>query len=218
MAAGLRYKWQGSTIEFGVDFSQNSPSQAITGITKANPAVVTATNSLANGDAVRINGVVGMTEVNGGTFIVYGVTGSNFKLYGVDSTGYGTYTSGGRFDQVDWSNFCELTNYNRQGGSSPEIDATTVCSTATEYETGLPDFGTTALDYNFAPQTEVQQALESFHTSGLVTAVRVTLPGSGGRRTLLAFVQQTSEQAGNGALWKGSATLRNTGQPFDIAA
>jgi Phage tail protein. len=218
MAAGKRYKWQGSTVEFVVDYTANSPGGTITGISKANPAVVTASNSLTDGDVVKITGVVGMTEVNDGVFIVVDATGSNFKLARVDSTGYGTYTSGGVFQEADFSNFCELTNYNRQGGSSPEIDATTICSTATEYEVGLPDFGTTAVDYNFAPDTDVQEALEAFHSSGEQLAVRVTLPKSGGIRVIKGFVQQTSEQAGNGGLWKGSATLRNTDQPVDIAA
>jgi hypothetical protein len=218
MAAGKRYKWQGSKVEVILDYSANSPSQAITGISKANPAVVTATNTLANGDVVQINGVVGMTEVNGLTFVVSGVSGSSFKLTGIDSTGYTTYSSGGRFDEAAFSSFCELTNYNRQGGSSPEIEATTICSTATEYEIGLPDFGTTALDFNYAPDTSVQAALADFHLSGDVMGVRVTLPKTGGKRIQLGFVQQQSETAGNGGIWKSSTTLRNTGQPVDIAA
>ena len=78
--------------------------QAITGITKANPAVVTYSGSdtYANGDMVWIDGVVGMTEVNGREFTVANVnTGSNtFELSGVNSTGYTTYTSGGTVEEI----------------------------------------------------------------------------------------------------------------------
>lgn len=74
-------------------------AQAITGITKANPAVVTysGADNYSNGDSIFITGVVGMTEVNGREFTVANVnTGANtFELSGVDSTGYTTYTSGG---------------------------------------------------------------------------------------------------------------------------
>jgi hypothetical protein len=75
--------------------------KTITGITKANPAVVTATaHGFANGDWVFISGVGGMTQVNGKSFIVAGVTTNTFQLttldgVNVDSTAYTTYTSGG---------------------------------------------------------------------------------------------------------------------------
>lgn len=74
-------------------------NSAITGITQANPAVVTYTgaDNFANGDLVYIFGVVGMTQVNGLLFTVAGVnTGANtFQLSGINSTGYTAYSSGG---------------------------------------------------------------------------------------------------------------------------
>ena len=144
MAGGLRYKFHGSNIKVLTGYDAESPSKAITAITKANPAVVSVTaHGLVDGDVVKITGVAGMTEVNNGVFIVNQLTSGTFQLVDTDSTGYGTYTSGGLMDKGAFSNLCELTNYNRQGGSSPEIEATTICSTATEYEIGLPDFGTT---------------------------------------------------------------------------
>jgi hypothetical protein len=79
-------------------------AQAITGITKANPAIVTYSGSdtFANGDRVRISGVVGMTEVNNRIFTVANVnTGANtFELSGVNSSGYTTYSSGGTVAEV----------------------------------------------------------------------------------------------------------------------
>ncbi len=73
--------------------------QAITNITKSNPAVVTysGADNYSNGDSVFIDGVAGMTEVNGREFVVANVNaGANtFELQGVNSTAYGAYTSGG---------------------------------------------------------------------------------------------------------------------------
>ncbi len=126
--------------------------------------------------------------------------------------------SGGKADVGAFSNFCELTGYNRAGGSSPEIDAESLCSTAKEYEIGLPDFGTTKLDFNFAPRTAIQVALDAFYRSGEKMAVKVVLPKNGGEMVQLGFVQQTSEQVGKGGLWTGSMTLRNTGPRYDVAA
>lgn len=71
-------------------------SNVITGITKANPAVVTATaHPFVNGDKVSISGVVGMVEVNGNVYTVANKATNTFELSGINSTGFTTYTSGG---------------------------------------------------------------------------------------------------------------------------
>jgi hypothetical protein len=219
MSAGKRYKFDGSNIQFSVNFSGDSPSSPITGITKANPAVVTeSSHGRSSGAVVRIKNVAGMTEVNDGVYVINVLNNNTYQLLDVDSTNYGTYTSGGIVDEATFSKICELTGYNRQGGTSPEIAATSLCSTAQEFELGLPDFGTVQLDYNFAPQTSVQDAMQDAYISGDVVAVKVTLPKSGGIMVQLGYVQQTSETASTGALWTGSMTLRCTGRRFDFAA
>ena len=75
----------------------------ITGVTQADPAVVTtsAAHGLVYGDEIEIFGVVGMTELNGRRFFVAGVPSSTtIQLMStgrsnIDSTGYGAYVSGG---------------------------------------------------------------------------------------------------------------------------
>lgn len=74
----------------------------ITGVSKANPGVVTVSSigSLANGDIVTINGVLGMTQLNTNRYVVGGIAGSTFKLYDffgnpVSTLAFGTYVSGG---------------------------------------------------------------------------------------------------------------------------
>ncbi len=217
MSGAKSYKFNGSQIKLLVEFTQNSPSDRITGgVTKANPAVVTeALHGRVSGDVIKIDGVVGMTELNEGVYTIEVINTNTYRLVDVDSTGYGTYVSGGEVYTGQFSNMCELTNYNRQGGSSPEIDATSLCSTAAEFEVGLPDFGTTQLDYKFSLDSNVLGALEASQGDGSVTAVKLILPKNGGTRTQLGFVQQTSEQGGNGGIFTGSATIRNTGAPYD---
>ena len=84
-------------IRFYKDNGQiTNASQNITGITKANPAVVTVTShGYTNGTDVWINSVGGMTEVNGRRYTIANATTHTFELSGVDSTNYTTYTSGG---------------------------------------------------------------------------------------------------------------------------
>nr|BAR28441.1 putative tail tubular protein B [uncultured Mediterranean phage uvMED] len=91
------YKDRGSVLE---------GDKTISGITKANPAVVTATgHGYSNGDEVVISGVVGMTEVNGKRFLVANKATNTFELTDKDGTNinsstFTTYTSGGVANKV----------------------------------------------------------------------------------------------------------------------
>lgn len=219
MSSVKRFKFQGSEIAVLTSFPVESPAIAISAITQANPPVVTTgTHGLSDGDVVKLTNIVGMTELNDDIYLVEVLSPTTFSLFGVNAEDYAAYVSGGDVDIGAFSNFCELTNYNRQGGASPEIPATGLCSEAQEYEVGLPDFGTTQLDFNFAPRTAIQGALHAFWLSGEKTAVRVVLPKNGGEMTQLGFVQQESETAGNGGIWAATATIRNTGNRYDVAA
>lgn len=73
----------------------------ITGVTNANPGVVTSNaHGYANGDWVYISGVGGTTGINGGTYKVAGVTANTFQLNTLDgatvnTSAMGVYTAGG---------------------------------------------------------------------------------------------------------------------------
>ena len=100
---------QAYVLEFGANYIRvfkdggivTESSKTITAITKANPAVVTASShGYSNGDRIVISGVVGMTEVNNVEFTVAGVTTNTFQLSGVNSTNYTTYASGGTSGKI----------------------------------------------------------------------------------------------------------------------
>lgn len=90
----------------------------VTGISNANPGVVTVNpvnpaNSLLliNGMTVTISGVVGMTGLNTNRFIVSNISGTTgsqtftlYDLFGnpVDTTALGTYVSGGQLDVISY--------------------------------------------------------------------------------------------------------------------
>lgn len=72
-------------------------SANITGISKANPAVVqSAGHPFNNGDAVAIGLVNGMAEINNVVAVVQNKTSSSYELAGVNSTGMSTYAGGGQ--------------------------------------------------------------------------------------------------------------------------
>src|SRR5882724_9025905 len=102
-------------LEFGQGyvrfFNNGAPvletTKAITAVTQANPGVVTSNaHGYSNGDWIVINDVVGMTQLNGNTYIVTGVTANTFTLtdlFGnvINTTTFGAYTSGGTAARVD---------------------------------------------------------------------------------------------------------------------
>lgn len=115
-------------------------SLAITGITQANPAVVstaaTFENRLSIGDRIFITGVVGMVQVNNLYFRVIAVTGGGAgggtitlgdptTGVGINSTGYAAYVSGGNLFGPPFNDLLVAGNYNR-------IDISGVAG-ATEY-------------------------------------------------------------------------------------
>ncbi|MGB1650811.1 MAG: ubiquitin-activating E1 FCCH domain-containing protein [Acidimicrobiales bacterium] len=84
-----------------------SVSLTVTGVTAADPVVVTTSTShgLSNGESVYISGVSGMTQLNGRTFNITSLTSTTFSLQNsagadIDGSGYTAYTSGGTADKV----------------------------------------------------------------------------------------------------------------------
>ena len=103
----------GYVLEFGEQYIrfyfQGAPvlelTVPITGITNANPGVITITGSLAPGDWVFISGVGGTTQLNGNYYIVATNTGTAITLTDlngnpVNTTTFGVYTSGGTAQRV----------------------------------------------------------------------------------------------------------------------
>ena len=135
-AATVRYIEQFHPRDYG-DYQQDSwfvdsglafdggASRIISHITEANPALVTVTvwptdsdgTNLADGDQVRITGVLGMTEVNGGVYTVDDAD-SGAKTFTLDdyasvgninSTNFTDYVSGGTVERVE-NTFSNLTH------------------------------------------------------------------------------------------------------------
>jgi hypothetical protein len=76
----------------------------ITGITKAEPAVVSVSGShgLSDGDFVTITGVVGMTQINNGSYFIKSTGAGTFELYKdsalvvkLDTSSFTAWSSGG---------------------------------------------------------------------------------------------------------------------------
>jgi len=99
----------GTSGATGIVESLTSLGEAtITGITQANPPVVTCSggHNFKDGQTIQISGVSGMTDVNSGFFTVRNPSSTTFELFAeatstnsapiaTDGTGFSAYTSGG---------------------------------------------------------------------------------------------------------------------------
>jgi len=130
---------------------------AITGISKSNPAVVTATShGLETGDIVDISGVLGMTEINGQGGLVKKLTTSTFEIVGLDSSDYAAWTSGGVATPAVMIETDQHKSYSGFDGASSEIDITTLTSTAKEKDMGLQDAGSMSAELHYVESDPFQ--------------------------------------------------------------
>lgn len=101
---------------------------SVTGITQANPAVVTISGAAAPtvGDPVYLTSIGGMTQISERMFTVTAISGSSVTLGECDSSGYSAFTSGGTLilnASLNWSIGAWGSSLARTAGSYP----TTVC-------------------------------------------------------------------------------------------
>lgn len=99
--------------------------KTVTGITKANPGVVTAnSHGFSNGDQIKLFDIGGMEEVVGKTYVVANKTANTFELTtvsgsNVNTTTFTDYTSGGEVFKL----FSTVSGLNHLESKSVEIKA-----------------------------------------------------------------------------------------------
>jgi hypothetical protein len=188
-------------------------AKTITGISKANPGVVTSTaHGLANGDIVVITGVVGMTELNGRAFVVANQAANSFELKGVDTTNYTTWASGGVATPQTMIDVGEVNTVSGFDGAASEIDTTHLRSTAKEFLVGLQDFGNLTLGMNLI--TDAGQArLRALKAAASIGTFAITL-SDGTVAALQALVKSfTLDVGGPDDKVTSQCQLRITGEP-----
>ena len=97
----------------------------ITAISKAAEGVVTATNTLTNGDFVVIE-CLGMYQLNNRVARVKTVSGAAFTLEGIDTTLFDTFTSGTANKITFGTSITTATTVSPAGGGFEFIDTTTI--------------------------------------------------------------------------------------------
>lgn len=150
-------------VDCGLTFD-GGDTVVITGVTKANPAVVTVSTwptegdgtNLADDDQITIVSVSGMIELNGNVYTMddANVSAKTFSLNNsantadIDSTGYTTYTSGGTaqraensfsgFDHLEGETLAILGDGAVQTSQTSSSGAFTISNWVNKMHAGLP--------------------------------------------------------------------------------
>jgi hypothetical protein len=163
-------------------------NKTITGITQANPGVVTSSShGFANGDTVVISGVVGMTQVNGKRFKVANVATNTFELQDIDgnnvnTSSYTAYSSGGIANRVYTLTTTYLTADLFQIKYAQSADVMYLChpdySVKKLSRTGHTSWTITEVDFTNGPYLDDNTSTVTFSTSGHTVGSGITLTAS----------------------------------------
>jgi len=120
-------------------------TKTITGITKANPAVITSTShGYANGDYVLLS-VQGMYQMDVKIVRVAATATNTFQAEGVDSTLFDTFSTGTAALITFGTSITTATSISASGGDFDFIDTTTIHGNVKTQIPGLPN----PLNYTF---------------------------------------------------------------------
>lgn len=150
----------------------------ITAISKANPGVATATNTLVNGDYVYLS-IQGMFQLDGKVVRVSAASGTGFTLEGVDTTAFDTFSSGTAQKVTYGTSITTATTMSASGGDFDFIDTTTIHSAVKTQIPGTANPITYSFDNLWDSADAGQIAMKSASDTQAIRAVKLTF-GTGG--------------------------------------
>ena len=186
-------------------------SITITAITKAKPAVVTATNTLAAGDCVVFGVITGMPEMTGRFGVVSAATGTGFTV-NIDASNFSAAGTAGTAVPQTFTVISNIHDYTGFDGTAAEIDVTNLQSLAKEYSPGLEDFGQFTVNLDLDTADAGQIAARAAKTSQMKTYFKLVMR-NGAVRLIYGFVKKFSEAGGVDAVIKTSMDVRISSRP-----
>lgn len=162
----------------------------ITGITKADPGVVSYTDAgssdPSNGDYVLLS-IQGMHQLNNRVARVANVntTANTFELEGIDTTAFDTFSSGS-FEVVTFgTSITTATSINASGGDFGFIDTTTIHDNVRTQIPDLPNAASFSMDNQWDVSNAGLIAMKDASDAQAMRAFKFTF-GSGGQIMVFA--------------------------------
>ena len=190
-----------------------------TAVSKAKPATVTAANTLANGDLVKLaSDSTGLSEIDGKVWVVDNVSGTGFDLVGSDTTAAtGTFAAGTAIDgypATDMQCLClgSFSIAQATGGGDNNISVATFCDPTATVPSPIPAGATGGGSFSFTGYIDTTAAdypvLLDLVESGDATIMRITLPQHGYIVAPTVFTELTWDVPVDGAMgYSGSGTF-----------
>lgn len=176
-----------------------SATQTVTGITKANPAVVTysGADTFSNGDYIVL-AAQGMSQVDGRIFRVANLNsgGNTLELEGCDSSAFDTFTSGTIQLLTFGTTLTVASNVSVSGGDFQFIDVTTIHDTVQKQIPGNASPTTFSLDCQWQPDDAGLIALKAASDAKAIRAVRITF-ANGYKYLVTGYVGATLSPTGS---------------------
>lgn len=166
----------GSNIK--IELQTTLSAVTVTGISKATEGVVTATNTLTNGDLVVFTVSGGMVELDGQVCRVKNVSGSAFTLEGLDTTNYSTYTSVTCNKIATYTTLASAQSIAMPNPAATKIDLTTLLDVVKKYTFGLPDAPDGSIGALFAPGAAAEALIKTATRTNARMAVKITFQGT----------------------------------------
>lgn len=164
----------GTNVKVEVEATLGSPV-TITGITLANPGVVTATShGYANGDVVKFSISSGMPQLDGQAVRVANITTNTFETENLDTTSFDAFVAGTVTKVASFSTFAKAQDFTCPTPAPKKIDETTLIDKQRQYTYGLPDAPDGKITALFNPGGTVEAHIAALAISNSAAAFRVT--------------------------------------------
>ena len=198
--------------------SEIAAADSITGITKANPGVVTSTShGWANGDYVYYN-VDGMYQLDERIVRAANVTANTAELSGLDTTNFDTFSSGTGQVITFGTSVTTAVGISGSGGEFEFADVTTIHDAARKQIPSFSSALTFTFDMIFDPADAALAALKAASDLKAKRAMKITW-STGAIMVLNGYVGASLTPTGSaGELVKTSVVFTAFGSPTYYAS
>lgn len=166
----------GKNIKLEVAKTYSAASSAPSGITLANPGVVTlASHGYANGDVLIPTITSGMPELDGYAVRVAGQTTNTFELSGLNTTAFTAYSAGTFKKITAWSTITQAYAFNAPQAAASKLDITTLLDTIVKEIFGLAPSQTGTIPAYADPFNEANGLIKTASKGNTPICFRMTI-------------------------------------------